>query len=110
MTLEFRRMPKQRGRSTQRYSYEVTDAGGKFKWLADGRSLVYIDKFLNGGYCFEVWFTSGPGELEGWLKRYVAEKPEEALPLLADMLQELAVASRKKDAGKPSSPSATFPA
>ena len=53
MTLEFRRMPK-RGRSTQRYSYEVTDAGGKFKWLADGRSLVYIDKFLNGEYCFEV--------------------------------------------------------
>ena len=109
MTLEFRRMPKH-GRSTQRYSYEVTDAGGKFQWLADGRSLVYIDKFLNGEYCFEVWFTSGPGELEGWLKRYVAEKPEEALPLLADMLQELAIASRKKDAGKPSSPSATFPA
>ena len=34
MTLEFRRMPKH-GRSTQRYSYEVTDAGGKFKWFAE---------------------------------------------------------------------------
>ena len=96
MTLEFRRMPKH-GRRTQIYSYEVTHAGGEFNWHADGSSFGYIDEFLNGEYRFQVWFTSGPGELEGWLKRYVAEKPEEALPLLADMLQ-LAIASRKKDA------------
>ena len=65
------------------------------EWDANGCAAGQIRQLTNQRYDFEVRFKSHPFELRNWLKRYVTEKPEEALRLLAEMLQ-LAVDSMDK--------------
>ena len=65
------------------------------EWTANGSAAGEIRSLINQEYDFEVWFKSDPRELRNWLKSYVTAKPEEALRLLAEMLQ-LAVDSRDK--------------
>ena len=70
------------------------------EWNANGLAEGTINGFdlAKKDRDFTVRFHSSPDELKNWLKTYCAEKPEEALPLLAEALQ-IAVAASVADVG-----------
>ena len=59
------------------------------EWSSEGRAVIDLDPMPYGNNKpFTMTLQAEPGELEGWLKRYAAEKPEEAIVLIAKIYQE----------------------
>ena len=98
MKITFKR--KSNARRTQTLSYQVkpdfwdenkTPPGWSHGWSGDGCTVVDIEQLLNLNSDFRVEIQAEEGELETWLERYAAERPKEAVVLLAKMTQIAAI-------------------
>ena len=76
-------------------TYVYGDPGRPAEWQADGRVVGKVEEVDLEG-CYTVEFLFEDAELENWLKRYVTEKPEEALRLLARMQAEASIQLARK--------------
>ena len=73
--------------------YQSIDGKKSLIWSGSTRALGKVkDLALSGSFLAEFEFT--PAELRSWLARYLAEKPEEAISLIAEAQNE---ALRERD-------------
>ena len=97
MTIELSRISHTR--STKPYPHPVHGAQWNARGWTHGRISHLLEDFT---YHWTVQVISSPDELKGWLKNYVAANPDEALPLLVEMLQLVVDSREDKDPRPPS--------
>lgn len=73
--------------------------GDPMRWhVSDASRGLVEDLTLKGNYRVLLEFQNA--ELKNWLKCYIAEKPDEALDLIAEMLPEALKLSRTRQKGE----------